>query len=125
MMRQATLFSRRRSTRAISENGSVAKMLAITGLVGQLKIVLGGTAALHTYRVWGAALTWLSGYPSSRNAVSFSSRRKTNRFPPRSASAIQIVWPYASNADTQPQLHPALLRLSAMISQYFMRRASH
>jgi hypothetical protein len=46
-------------------------MLAITGLVGQLKIVLGGTAVPHTYRVWGAALTWLSGYPNSRNAVSF------------------------------------------------------
>jgi hypothetical protein len=25
-------------------------------------------------------------------------------------------------ADTRPQLHPALLRLSAMISQYFARR---
>ena len=47
----------RTSTMAISENGSVAKMLAITGLVGQLTIVLGGTAALHTHRVWGAALT--------------------------------------------------------------------
>jgi hypothetical protein len=27
--------------------------------------------------------------------------------------------PFAITADTQPQLHPALLRLSAMISQYF------
>ena len=25
-------------------------------------------------------------------------------------------------AETQPQLHPALLRLSAMISEYFTRR---
>jgi len=32
---------------------------------------------------------------------------------------IQIVRPSESMADTQPQLHPALLRLSAMISQYF------
>jgi len=32
---------------------------------------------------------------------------------------IQIVRPAKSIAETQPQLHPALLRLSAMISQYF------
>jgi hypothetical protein len=31
--------------------------------------------------------------------------------------------PSQSNTDTQPQLQPALLRLSAMISQYFMRSA--
>jgi len=35
----------------------------------------------------------------------------------RCASAIQIVRPSESMADTQPQLQPALLRLSAMISQ--------
>ena len=35
--------------------------------------------------------------------------------------------PACSTADTQPQLHPALLRLSAMISQYFtwIRRGRH
>ena len=33
------------------------------------------------------------------------------------ASAIQIVRPLESTAETQPQLQPALLRLSAMISQ--------
>jgi len=49
-------------------------MLAVTGLVGQRKIVLGGTAAPYTYRVWGAALSWLSGYP-----VSISSARTTKR----------------------------------------------
>ena len=38
---------------------------------------------------------------------------------PRCASAIQIVRPFESTADTQPQIHPALLRLSAMISEYF------
>jgi hypothetical protein len=27
-----------------------------------------------------------------------------------------------STPETQPQLHPALLRLSAMVSQYFTRR---
>jgi hypothetical protein len=44
------------------------------------------------------------------------------RFPSsRCASAIQIVRPLESIAETQPQLHPALLRLSAMISQYFTR----
>src|SRR5439155_2782801 len=29
--------------------------------------------------------------------------------------------PLSSRAETQPKLNPALLRLSAMISQYFMR----
>ena len=37
------------------------------------------------------------------------------------ASVIQIVWPWASTAETQPQLQPALLRLSAIISEYVMR----
>jgi hypothetical protein len=32
---------------------------------------------------------------------------------------IQIVCPLESTAETQPKLHPALLRLSAMISHYF------
>jgi hypothetical protein len=57
---------------------------------------------------------------NSRNAVSLSSACTTKRFPlSRCASVIQIVWPLASRADTQPQLQPALLSLSAMISQYF------
>ena len=56
---------------------------------------------------------------SSRNAVNFSSACTTKRFPSsRCASAIQIVRPLESIAETQPQLQPALLRLSAMISQY-------
>jgi hypothetical protein len=59
------------------------------------------------------------------NAVNFSSARTTKRFPsPRCASAAKIVRPAESNADTQPQLQPALLRLSAMISQYFMLRVA-
>jgi hypothetical protein len=33
----------------------------------------------------------------------------------------QTVRPSQSRADTQPQLHPALLRLSAIVSQYFTR----
>jgi hypothetical protein len=57
---------------------------------------------------------------SSRNAVSFSSARTTKRFPlSRCASAIQIVRPSRSIAETQPKLQPALLRLSAIFSQYF------
>jgi hypothetical protein len=36
-------------------------------------------------------------------------------------SAIQIVRPSQSKAETQPQLQPAFLRLSAIISQYFTR----
>jgi hypothetical protein len=39
--------------------------------------------------------------------------------PPRCASAIQLVRPLQSKAETQPQLQPDLLSLSAMISQYF------
>ena len=37
------------------------------------------------------------------------------------ASAIQIVRPLESIAETQPKLQPALLRLSAMTFQYTMR----
>ena len=44
------------------------------------------------------------------NPVSFSSAHTTKRFPlPRCASAIQIVRPRKSTAETQPQLQPALL----------------
>jgi len=38
------------------------------------------------------------------------------------ASANQIFRPLESIAETQPQLQPAALSLSAMISQYFTRR---
>jgi hypothetical protein len=62
---------------------------------------------------------------SSTNAVSFSSACTTKRLPSsRCASAIQIVRPCQSKAETQPQLHPALLRLSATISQYFTGTAA-
>ena len=48
----------------------------------------------------------------------FSFARTTKRFPSsRCASAIQNVRPLESIAETQPQLQPASLRLSAMISQ--------
>ena len=41
----------------------------------------------------------------------------------RCAGATKIVRPLESTVATQPQLHPALLRLSAMISQYFFTAA--
>jgi len=57
---------------------------------------------------------------SSRNAVNFSPLGTSKRFPSlRCASAIQIVRPSRSRAETQPQLQPALLKLSAIVSQYF------
>src|SRR4030095_7768869 len=59
-------------------------------------------------------------FSSSRNAVSNSSARTTKRLRmSRCAPQIQIVRPCESTADTHPKLHPALPRLSAMISQYF------
>src|SRR5262249_52523011 len=61
----------------------------------------------------------------------FSKRRQllsactTKRFPsPRCASATNIVRPFEPTLDTHPQLQPALLRLSAMISQYFTHQDS-
>jgi hypothetical protein len=57
------------------------------------------------------------------NAVSFSSARTTKRFPSsRCASAMKIVRPVASTVATQPQLQPALLRLSAMIPERLQGR---
>src|SRR5260370_25893087 len=45
--------------------------------------------------------------------------RAETGFPsPRCASATKIVRPLESTAGRQPQLQPALLRLSAIISQY-------
>src|SRR4051794_23483339 len=55
---------------------------------------------------------------NSKNALGLSFARTMNRFPlSRCASAIQIVRPLKSTAETQPQLQPAFLRLSAMISR--------
>jgi hypothetical protein len=60
---------------------------------------------------------------SSTKAVSFSSACTTKRFPSsRCASATKIVRRLKSTVATQPQLQPALLRLSAMIFQLFTRR---
>jgi len=57
--------------------------------------------------------------PKTRSAFHFA--RTTKRFPsPRCASAIQIVRPLESTAETQPNLQQRFLRLSAMISQYFI-----
>src|SRR5947208_13654233 len=57
----------------------------------------------------------------SINAVNFSSACTAKRFPSRCASAMKIVRPLESTAEPQPKLQPALLRLSAIISQYFTR----
>jgi hypothetical protein len=43
---------------------------------------------------------------------------EAKRFTSRCASTTQIVPPSTSKAETQPRLQPALLSLSAMISQY-------
>ncbi len=59
---------------------------------------------------------------SSRKVVSFSSACTMNRFPSsRCASATKIVCPLELIVETQPQLQPASLRLSATISHYFTR----
>ena len=58
--------------------------------------------------------------PSSKNAAGMSSACTIKRLPSsRCASAIKIVCPLELIVATQPQLQPALLRLSAIISQYF------
>src|SRR5438093_9556869 len=60
-------------------------------------------------------LTTRTAASTSVKAVNFSSARTTKRFPSsRCASAIQIVRRRESTAETQPQLQPALLRLSAL-----------
>src|SRR5205809_1206529 len=60
-------------------------------------------------------LTTRTAASTSVKAVNFSSARTTKRFPSsRCASAIQIVRPRESTAETHPQLQPALLRLSAL-----------
>jgi hypothetical protein len=58
-------------------------------------------------------------------ALSFHQRGQRSAFRRRGcASTTQIVCPSESMTETQPRLQPALLSLSAMISQYFilMRR---
>jgi hypothetical protein len=61
---------------------------------------------------------------SSRNAVSNSSARTMKRFPSRCASAIHIVRPRESIAETQPQLEPALLRSAILLhTSRFQRKA--
>jgi len=55
---------------------------------------------------------------SSKNALSLSSARTTNRRPSRAyASAVKITRPVESVSDEQPQLKPAWLSCSAMAGQ--------
>ena len=57
---------------------------------------------------------------NSTNAVSFSSACTTKRFPSsRCPSRIHYRSPFEWRAEIQRKLHPALLSLSAIISQYF------
>jgi hypothetical protein len=56
-------------------------------------------------------------------AVSFSSARTTKRFPSRCASTIQIVRPWNQSLRQSPNSNRPVLRLSAMISQYFFTAA--
>src|SRR6266481_2228589 len=98
-------------------------------MFGDLKLFTDcGCEALHTARLATRFVAKLDAacqqrklghYPlpartadsSSTNAVHFPSARTTKRIPSsRCASAIQIVRPLESIADTQPQLHNALLR---------------
>jgi hypothetical protein len=63
-------------------------------------------------------------FSSSIKTVSISSALTMNRFPsPRYASAIQIVRPLESTAETQPQLQRTLLISSAINSQVVFHTA--
>src|SRR6266480_6755121 len=58
---------------------------------------------------------------SARFPKAILSRHRDDFPSPRCASATKIVRPREFTVETQPQVQPALLRLSAIISQYFMR----
>ena len=84
----------------------------------------------HSVAIHGGALE-ISPASHDKRPQSFESRSKfqkrnqlfirmyNERFPSsRCASTIQIVRPLPSSAEPQPTLNPALIILSAMISQY-------
>ncbi len=82
------------------------------------QLVSCSSSGFHFSKIWSVNRRRQIALSNSKNAVSFSSACTTNRFPsPRCASATKIVRPSRSTVATQPQLQPALLRLSAMISQ--------
>jgi hypothetical protein len=59
----------------------------------------------------------------SIDAISVPSARRTKRFPSsRCASVTHIIRPSLIVSETQPHLHLVLLKLSAIISQYFPER---
>ena len=66
---------------------------------------------------------WIKTDPPTRvrqTPSAFRPRAQLKRgFPSRYPSATKIIRPRKSTADIEPQLQPALLRLPAMISQYF------
>jgi len=67
-------------------------------------------------------ITMLDQFEFEERRQLFISTRNKPLPSPRCAFAIQIVRPFESIAEMQPQLQPALLRLSAIISQYFTSR---
>src|SRR5437764_2605279 len=84
------------------------------------QLVSCSSRGFHFSKAWSVNRWIQIALSNSRNAVRFSSACTTNRFPSsRCASTIQIILPSRSTAERQPQLHPALLILSAMISQCF------
>src|SRR5262245_29768004 len=73
-------------------------------------------AALTFVTVVLCAVVNVNGDPGGfhSTAIGRSNSSTQGLLSPRCASAIQIVRPSESTADTQPQLHSALLRLSAI-----------
>src|SRR5947208_12606471 len=81
------------------------------------KAMAGGFATTRTDSAQFSIKTRLTKEASSsvQKRRQLSSARTMNRFPSsRCASPIQIVRPLELIVETQPQLQPALLRLSAM-----------
>jgi hypothetical protein len=69
-------------------------------------------------KIWSVNSRRQIALSNSKKAVNLSSACTTNRYPSsRCASATKIVRPSESTAEMHPQLHPALLSLSATSSQ--------
>jgi len=98
----------------LSHGANLAFSSLYQGVNPQFLYSVSPDTAISSMKLWAKARIRAS---NSTNAVSISSARTTKGFPSsRCASAIQIVRPSRSSAETRPQLQPALLRLSAMIS---------
>jgi hypothetical protein len=91
-------------------------------------VALSETFFPHSEHLISAIVLSSFSNPPEHDCFKFAKRRqlfiRTHDEPlpsSRCASATKIVRPLESTVATQPQLQPALLRLSAMISQYFTR----